>query len=302
MPYSTGQSIDMNFIGEIMNSMAPMNHASSENIYGASSDSHYGHILFTRQNSSTTHLPSANGEANTGLGLRAARYDHVHPVDASRAPVNHLSTEPEYGAASETEYGHVRLADSTPSSNGVAATGTSSRVAREDHVHPAQNFSGIDAVMLTAYTNTTMPFEYGAWRTVPIGTNSNTALRNLIYGQLSLIEVTTEDYITILQDGNYMIQAMLSTYGGQQRQLQLSVNGSPVSLSPPSGEGESQITLCLTGLVSIVANQQLSLELFNRSDSTYAPSAEASFDSVQKQMMVAEGYKPYMQLSILRLG
>ena len=50
-----------------------------------------------------------DGTASAGVSEYVARYDHVHPSDTSRAPVNHASGSTEYGVASDTEYGHVKL-------------------------------------------------------------------------------------------------------------------------------------------------------------------------------------------------
>lgn len=47
-------------------------------------------------------------------------------------------TPSDIGAAAETHGTHVTYATATPKANGTAAVGTSSKVAREDHVHPLQ--------------------------------------------------------------------------------------------------------------------------------------------------------------------
>ena len=55
--------------------------------------------------------PLMNGEANPGILTTVSRSDHVHPVDISRAPVNHASASTQYGKATNTEYGHVIVDD-----------------------------------------------------------------------------------------------------------------------------------------------------------------------------------------------
>lgn len=62
-----------------------------------------------------------NSEVNSALG--------------GKAPTNHASTATTYGAASTSNYGHVKLSNTTPSMDGTAAVGDSTDVARANHVH-----------------------------------------------------------------------------------------------------------------------------------------------------------------------
>lgn len=64
-----------------------------------------------------------NSEVNSALG--------------GKAPTNHASTATTYGAASTSNYGHVKLSNTTPSMDGTAAVGDSTDVARANHVHPS---------------------------------------------------------------------------------------------------------------------------------------------------------------------
>ena len=74
--------------------------------------------------SSTT--PSMDGTAAIGTGTTWARADHVHPTDTSRAPTSHASSATTYGTGTSSNYGHLKLSDSTSStsgtSGGIAAT------------------------------------------------------------------------------------------------------------------------------------------------------------------------------------
>lgn len=70
----------------------------------------------------STTTPKMNGTAAVGTQTAFARGDHVHPVDTSRAPINHASTAATYGAGSDTNYGHVKLSDATDGT-ATAATG-----------------------------------------------------------------------------------------------------------------------------------------------------------------------------------
>ena len=74
--------------------------------------------------SSTT--PEMDGTGEAGTASSYARGDHIHPTDTSRAPTSHASSETTYGTGPSSDYGHVRLSDSTSStsstSGGYAAT------------------------------------------------------------------------------------------------------------------------------------------------------------------------------------
>ena len=76
--------------------------------------------------SASTTTPSMDGTASYGSGTSYARSNHVHPTDTSRAPTSHASTATTYGTGTSSNYGHVKLSDSTSStsgtSGGIAAT------------------------------------------------------------------------------------------------------------------------------------------------------------------------------------
>lgn len=129
--------------------------------------------------SSTT--PKMDGTAAVGTETKWAHGDHVHPTDTSRAPKSHATTATTYGVGTDSNYGHLKLADSaTTASNtssgvaatpkavacavaavsaaipaastvagsaiGSAATGSSTAYARADHVHSI-NYSTITAAL-----------------------------------------------------------------------------------------------------------------------------------------------------------
>lgn len=115
-----------------------------------------------------TGTPNMDGSASAGSSPNYSRGDHRHPVDTSRAPTNHSSSETAYGVGNSSKYGHVKLSDSTtsssgtgdgvaatpkavkdvkddipsacisdPSMDGAASPGSSTGWARGDHVHPS---------------------------------------------------------------------------------------------------------------------------------------------------------------------
>lgn len=78
--------------------------------------------------SAYTSNPAMDGTASPGESATTAyaKGDHVHPTDTSRAPTSHASADTTYGTGTSSNYGHVKLSDSTSSasgtSGGVAAT------------------------------------------------------------------------------------------------------------------------------------------------------------------------------------
>lgn len=76
--------------------------------------------------SAYTSTPAMNGTGSAGTGTAYARGNHVHPTDTSRAPTDHATSATTYGKGTGTNYGHLKLSDSTSStsstSGGIAAT------------------------------------------------------------------------------------------------------------------------------------------------------------------------------------
>lgn len=74
----------------------------------------------------TVNLPLMDGTASLGIDSGFARGDHVHPVDTTRAPVDHSYASGTYGVGSDSLFGHLKLSDTYSSSltvlNGIAAT------------------------------------------------------------------------------------------------------------------------------------------------------------------------------------
>ena len=73
-----------------------------------------------------TSNPTMDGTASPGSSTAYAKGDHVHPTDTSRAPTSHATNATTYGTGTDTNYGHLKLSDSTSSTSstngGTAAT------------------------------------------------------------------------------------------------------------------------------------------------------------------------------------
>lgn len=73
-----------------------------------------------------TSNPAGNGTASPGSSADYSRGDHIHPTDTSRAPTSHAASADTYGKGTSSNYGHLKLSDSTTStsstSGGTAAT------------------------------------------------------------------------------------------------------------------------------------------------------------------------------------
>lgn len=86
---------------------------------GAAAASHGTHVTYG------TSAPAKDGTASAGSAASVSRSDHVHPTDDSRAPKSHASSSTTYGAATTSNYGHVKISNgdvnSVSSANGLAA-------------------------------------------------------------------------------------------------------------------------------------------------------------------------------------
>ncbi|NIK70898.1 hypothetical protein [Paenibacillus sp. BK720] len=91
--------------------------------------------------------PTMNGAAAAGTSAKYARADHVHPTDTTRAPLaspvlTGTPTAPTAAVGTNTPqiattaFVIGQAGTAIPNLNGVAAVGTSTMYAREDHVHP----------------------------------------------------------------------------------------------------------------------------------------------------------------------
>ena len=69
----------------------------------------------------TTDAPLMDGTASAGSANHAARSDHVHPSDTSKAPVNHTSSATTYGVGNANNYGHVKITDDINNTAGGTA-------------------------------------------------------------------------------------------------------------------------------------------------------------------------------------
>lgn len=88
--------------------------------------SHFYSLLKSKFNKvdPATANPAMDGTVAVGTSAKYAREDHVHPSDTSRAPTSHASTSTTYGKGTSSNYGHVKLSDSTSSTSGAASGGT----------------------------------------------------------------------------------------------------------------------------------------------------------------------------------
>lgn len=95
-----------------------------------------------------TTTPVMDGTGAVGVGTTAARADHVHPSDTTRAPLASPSltgTPLSTTAAANTNTTQIattafvvgQAGTGTPIMDGAAAVGTSLLYARQDHVHPS---------------------------------------------------------------------------------------------------------------------------------------------------------------------
>lgn len=102
---------------------------------GAAPETHGTHVSYG------TSAPVKDGTASAGSASTVSRSDHVHPTDDTRAPKSHASSATTYGAATTSNYGHVKISNgdcnSVASVNGLAAgmDHTHSNYASSSHTH-----------------------------------------------------------------------------------------------------------------------------------------------------------------------
>lgn len=102
---------------------------------GAAPAEHGTHVSYGTSN------PVKDGTASAGSATTVSRSDHVHPTDDTRAPKSHASSATTYGAATTSNYGHVKISNgdcnSVTSASGLAAgmDHTHSNYASSTHSH-----------------------------------------------------------------------------------------------------------------------------------------------------------------------
>lgn len=129
-----------------------------------------------------TALPLSSGSAATGVSLLYSREDHVHPSDTSRAPLaSPTFTGTPAGPTAAVNTNTTQLATTafvlaqagvtTPAINGTAAVGTSTKFARDDHVHPTDTTRA--ALASPAFTGTpTAPTAASGTNTTQLATTA----------------------------------------------------------------------------------------------------------------------------------
>ncbi len=138
--------------------------------------------------------PAALGTAAVGVGTTAARADHVHapPAAATTSAAGLMS------AADKTKLDGISVATVAPLNDGVAAVGTSSKYAREDHVHP-----GSHAIRLVSNTN-----EFATLaEMVTLDVNLPAATVNT---SSAFFERTSDGRVKVLRKGVYLISGSAS--------------------------------------------------------------------------------------------
>ena len=159
---------------------------------GAAASSHGTHVTYSTTN------PAMDGTAAVGTATTVARSDHVHPVDTSRAPKSHASTSTTYGTGTSSNYGHVKLSDSTSStsstSGGIAATPK----AVSDALTSAKTYAdGISANDFTDTLKTKLEgIESGAQVNTVTSVNSMTGAVSLTYSDVGAAASSHGTHVT----------------------------------------------------------------------------------------------------------
>lgn len=110
--------------------------------------------------SAYTSNPAMNGTASPGNSANWARGNHVHPTDTSRAPTSHAASATTYGAGTSSNYGHVKLSDSTSSSTAAASGGTAATPAAVKAVNDRITYGSSDLTAGTSSLTTGVFYAY----------------------------------------------------------------------------------------------------------------------------------------------
>ena len=90
-------------------------------------------------------------------------------LNDNKAPNNHASTSPTYGASSASNYGHSMASSTSPKAPGTANVGSeTAKFARGDHVHPLQSSTTTTLSLLntSAMSGTVKCTESNGWGVV----------------------------------------------------------------------------------------------------------------------------------------
>lgn len=150
--------------------------------------------LKTEVPSAGSTTPAMDGTGATGSSTAYARADHVHPTDTSRAPTSHAVNATTYGAGSSSNYGHVKLSDSTSATTAAASGGTAATPkAVKDALDAAKTYA--DGVAGDSNQNAFSNIKVGS-TTVAADTTTDT-LELVAGSNVTLTPDATNDKITI---------------------------------------------------------------------------------------------------------
>lgn len=110
--------------------------------------------------SASTASPVMDGTASAGTSAAWARGDHVHPTDTSRAPTGHAASSDTYGKGTGSNYGHVKLSDSTSSSTAASSGGTAATPAAVKAVNDRMTYGNSDLTAGTSSLTTGVFYAY----------------------------------------------------------------------------------------------------------------------------------------------
>lgn len=196
---------------------APVDHATSTGTYGVGTNILFGHVQLSDAIDNTSNV--SNGVAATPYAVKSVYddlnsivQDHENMISA-KAPINHASTTTTYGAATEEDYGHVRIQLSNDRVN-------SSNAASVLYVNNLFNFTNTEATLPSSFSgaihiavnsNKTMFKVYGWYKHIRT-TVTRTAIPSFdnLYGVKIYSDITTPTPYRI-QTGGIYLEAVAAT-------------------------------------------------------------------------------------------
>ena len=103
-----------NLADKMQNGLVPIDHASSESKYGLGNRDEFGHVKLSSS-------PDSSLGVQSGVAVTPSALAALEGIVNEKAQKNHASQSTDYGVATVTDYGHVKLSHATDSTSETTA-------------------------------------------------------------------------------------------------------------------------------------------------------------------------------------
>lgn len=247
---------------------------------------------------------AASTTTSTELGYLSGVTSAVQTQINGKAPTDHASAAGTYGVATSTNYGHIQLATATPQPTGTAAVGTSSRAAREDHVHASSGGGGtsVSSALITCHSNATISINAGSPTIMPIGQSGGTGQRSVEIDPSGLVSVNASNQIIIAAAGRYLIEGYIhlgTVSNSPYTSLGAVLNGTFRNQSSMGVNSASfNNNMFYDDITTTAENATLSIGIYN----TQTAQLLYGYASYRSGLDAGAGYSPYAQIRITKIA